>query len=136
MRALPLAASLLVGFLTLASPASAELSGGPYVGTVSQGSADPHSYTSHPPGTECLAIYQPHLYTVRLEYAPPTDVLTLTVGSVSDVGSNGVASISFVANYCYGFDFSVSGTQVADNAAYLVTVSSVRQGPDLICCLS
>jgi hypothetical protein len=117
----------------VAGPVAAEPSGGPYAGTMGQGGSATHHFTNQAPGTQCLAIYQPTLYTVRLQYAPVSDVLTLAVGAASDAGSNGVATLSFVANYCTSFDITVTGTEVADKAAYLVSVSSVRQS-GLLCC--
>jgi hypothetical protein len=130
MRALASLATLLL-VATVAVPASAQTgpSSGAYVGTVEQDGRNSHFYTTHG-DTPCLAIYIPHLYVVTLAVLPPTDTLTLGVlGQTADT-TNGVATVSFVANYCTAFTLLVDGTEVADTAIYGLTVEHVILGRD------
>jgi hypothetical protein len=106
----------------LASPATAAQGGtGPFSGTVRQGQTKTHRYDNNPLNNPCpLVIVN---YTVTLTYAPASDVLTLSVGSLSATGSNGFASLSFERSYCTSFDITVTGTTVQHVASYTVTVS-------------
>lgn len=115
----PRSIALLLASLAALAPLAAATTG-PYVGTVRQGEVDAHHYDNNPKGDPCLQIVT--TYTVTLAYAPAGDVLTLTVGTRS-VSGNG-ASVTFTAGVCTAFDFTVTGTQVADLAAYDVTVTS------------
>lgn len=128
MRALriALAAACLATVLATA-PVSADLGGpepGPFTGTIGQDHTRTHHFSTHG-DNPCLAVYMPRVYTVTLAYAPPTDTLSISVGGLTDVGSLGAGSISFVANYCTAFDITVVGVEVTDKAAYGVTVTSV-----------
>lgn len=130
MAAKLLAAALCL-LAVLAAPAAARTGPepGPFVGTVAQGEADSHHFSTH--GDQpCLAVWIPKLYVVTLAYAPPTDTLALSAAGASDAGANGVAAVSFVANYCTAFTIRVAGTAVADEAAYVVTVESVFLGAE------
>ena len=116
LAALVPAASAAAGPSLVDAPAGA--------GSVSQGTTSSTGYSTH--GDQpCLAIYMPRVYTVTLAYAPPTDALTLSVGALSATGSEGHATLSFVANYCTAFTVSVTGTSVADSATYAWAVTSV-----------
>ena len=106
----------------LASPAGAATgSAGPFAGVVRQGQVKHHLYDNNPLKQDCVQLATP--YTVSLSYAPPTDAVTLTVGTKSVTGSNGGASVSFVSGFCTSFDVVVTGTSVGNTAGYVVTVT-------------
>lgn len=132
-----LAVALLAALLFPAAVASTNPvlpSSGAHKGAVAEGQSSSFTYASHPAGTECLAIYLPRTYTVTLAYAPVDDTLTLRVGTHSDAGAAGRASVSFVANYCTAFTITVTGTSVASTADFVTAVTStpvVAGGPIL-----
>jgi hypothetical protein len=114
------AASGLV--VLLAAPASAaQGSSGPFSGVIRQNQTKTHRYDNNPLGMACPQVMT--TYTVTLTYTPPTDTLTLSVGSLSATGSNGTASLSFEGSYCTAFDIKVTGTSVGTAAQYTVNVS-------------
>lgn len=113
---------------TLAPTAAATT--GPYVGLVRQDQTNYHHYNNNPLNWDCIQIVT--TYTVVLTYAPPTDVLTLGVGMMSVDGSNGRAVISFQAGVCAAFTIRVTGTSVANTAAYDVSVRGGSLGGDVI----
>ena len=117
--------------LLVASPASANPVG-PFHGAIHQGQTRTHTYDNNPNNHACIQIVD--LYTVALAYTPPTDTLTLSVRSGADTftatGVAGTALVAFQANHCTSFDISVTGTSVADNAQYDVTV--VRVGDIIV----
>jgi hypothetical protein len=110
----------------LAAPAVAAGTPGPFVGTVAQGQTKTHLYDNNPTKSDCIQLAVP--YTVSVTYAPSSDTLTLSVGSLTATGSNGSARLSFVGSTCTSFAVSVTGTSVARTAAYVVTVSSGSSG--------
>lgn len=114
-----LAATGLV--VLLASPAVAAGGTGPFTGNVRQGQTKVHTYDNNPLNQPCIQIVVD--YTVTLTYAPATDVLTLSVGSLSATGQNGVATLTFQRSYCTSFDIAVTGTSVERIAQYTVTVT-------------
>lgn len=106
----------------LSGPAyAAQGSSGPFSGVVRQNQARTHRYDNNPLGLACPQVMTS--YTVSLAYTPTTDVLTLSVGSLSATGSGGQASLSFEGSYCTAFDIRVTGTSVDTVAQYTVTVT-------------
>ena len=130
MARLAFAVTLLAAVLApsaLASDGPALVGVPAHAGSVGQGGAASYAYSTH--GDQpCLAIYQPRVFTVTLAYAPPSDVLTLSVGTASATGSGGAATLSFVDNYCTAFTVRVVGTSVASSAEYAFAISSVPAG--------
>lgn len=125
MRAILVAACLLL-IAPMATAASGPTSGWG-LGTVEEGETDRRHHNTH--GDQpCLAIYIPKVFTVTLNHAP-TDVLGLRAGGASATSQNGVATVSFVANYCTSFDIFVDGIDVDGSAAYAMTVTSVFTAP-------
>ena len=125
MARLAFAACLLAAFLVPSALASTAGPSAPvHAGSVAQGQTDSSTFSTH--GDQpCLAVYMPRVFTVSLAYAPVSDSLTVSAGGVSDTGANGVATVSFVANYCTVFTIQVTGTSVAESAEYVWTVTSV-----------
>lgn len=125
MARLAFAACLLAVLLAPSAIASTAGPSAPvHAGSVAQGQVSSSTFSTH--GDQpCLAIYMPRVFTVTLAYAPVTDTLSLAAGGASDTGSNGAATVSFVANYCTVFTIQVTGTSVADSAQYVWTVTSV-----------
>ena len=106
----------------LSGPATAAPgSTGPFSGVVRQNQTKTHQYDNNPLNNPCQQVIT--TYTVSLTYTPTSDVLTLSVGSLSATGSNGSASLSFEANYCTSFEVKVIGTSVQSAAQYTVNVS-------------
>lgn len=127
-----LAAALLAALLAPAALAATGPQVGPFVGVVEQDASNRHAFSTHG-DTPCLAVYLPKLYVVTLTYDNPADTLTLMAAGATAVGSNGVATLDFVANYCTAFTIDVVGTAVAGNALepgtrYVVTVESLFIG--------
>ena len=111
----------------LAAPAgAAQGSSGPFSGVIRQNQVKTHHYDNNPLNQACPQVMT--TYTVTLTYTPPTDSLTLSVGSLSATGSGGSASLSFEGNYCTEFDIKVSGTSVDTVAHYTVTVTRGGSG--------
>lgn len=110
----------LLALLALALLPTALAGTGPYTGTVVQGETDMHYFKNYSKGELCPDVMR--TYTVVLEYAPTTDVLTLTAAGIEAAGSGGWAAVSFDASACTEFDVLVTGTQVASVASYTVTV--------------
>jgi hypothetical protein len=120
-------ATLAVALLALTVPAALAVPGpAPGAGVVAQGETDVHRFNNNPGNFDCIQMVT--TYTVNLAYAPATDVLTLSAGGKTATGSNGVASVTFQAGVCTAFDIRVSGTQVANAAAYTVTVNGGALG--------
>lgn len=111
---------LALAFAALLAPL-ASASTGPFQGHVRQGQTDVHTFDNNPQNLPCPQVMT--TYTVTLTYTPTSDVLTLTVGSLSATGSNGFAQLTFERNVCTSFDILVTGTSVARRAAYEVTVT-------------
>jgi hypothetical protein len=92
---------------------------GSFQGTVRQGETD--SYGFGPGGGDvCDPVIETH--TATLAYAPATDVLSLSVGSVTIQGAAGHATLAFLAPSCPGFTVRVGGTLVAGEASYTLTL--------------
>lgn len=119
VRSTALAAGLVVA---LAAPAVAGPKPTLNAGVVSQGQTNLHHYDNNPSGGDCVHLAQP--YRVTISYAPASDTLTLSAGGQTAVGSNGGASVFFVSGVCTSFDVAVTGTAVADKAAYVINVYS------------
>lgn len=115
LRSTALAAGLAA---VLAAPALAAT--GPYAGTVRQGETDTHDFDNNPKNVNCIQLAQP--YRVTLTYVPASDTLTLTAAEYTATGSNGRAEVAFEKGVCAAFDISVTGTAVADEATYALTV--------------
>lgn len=117
----------------LGSPAyAARGSAGPFSGVIRQNQFRTHQLDNNPAGLACPQVMT--TYTVSLAYTPATDVLTLSVGTLSAAGSNGQASLTFEGSYCTAFPIKVSGTSVDTVAHHTVTVTrggSARPGHDL-----
>lgn len=130
MRTASIFAGLLLIALAVAQPVAAEpaQNTGPYAGTVRENEVDHHRFSTHG-DNPCVDIWVPKLYVVTLTHAPTTDALQLGAGSEVADSQNGVATVSFVANYCTSFDIYVAGVAVSGVAAYGVTVESVFLGP-------
>ncbi len=129
MARLALAACLLALALVPTALASGPglVSSPVHAGSVAQGATSSYVYSTH--GDQpCLAYYQPRVFTVTLAYTPPSDVLALTVGAASATGSDGVATLSFVDNYCTAFTVGITGTSVAGSAEYAFAITSVPAG--------
>ncbi len=125
MRASVLSAAALAAVMTV--PANAAVgTPGPFPGVLDHGQTRTHHYDNNPGGGSCIDLAVP--YTVTLTYAPPTDTVSLGSGATAVHGVNGRASVSFWAGYCAAFPIEVTGTSVANKAAYVVSVSS---GPAL-----
>lgn len=103
---------------------------GPFAGTVDTNDVDTHHFSTHG-DSGCLAIWIPKTYIVTLTYATPLDRVDLTVDGKHAVGSNGVATVSFVKNYCTAFDITVTGVRVLAESPYVVTVESVNYLGDI-----
>ncbi len=129
MRVFPAFLGLLATALLLAPGSLAGIGGlpspGPFVGTVDTNDVDTHRFSTHG-DMDCLAIWIPKLYTVTLSYATPLDRVDLDVRGQHADGANGVATISFIANYCTAFDITVTGVRVAVESPYVVTVQSAN----------
>lgn len=115
---IPRLVTMTLACLALLAPAASAATG-PYAGVVRQGETDWHSYDNNPTNSPCIQMAT--TYTVTLAYAPTSDVLTLSVAGKTASGSG--AGISFQAGVCAAFPIAVTGTQVADLAAYEVTVT-------------
>jgi hypothetical protein len=117
---------VLLGLALLAALAPAASALNAFAGVVSQGETKSFTYSSEPPkGSQCIQMAT--TYTVTLTYAPGSDVLTLNVPGHGSVSGSG-ASVSFLAGVCTTFGFSVTGTSVADKAAFVVQVTSGALG--------
>lgn len=115
-----LLASLAVPIALAAPPIAPRVELGTHAGTLTQGASTAFSYSSG--GDPCLGVYIPHTYVVNLAYAPIDDTLTVSSHGVSASGSNGLATISFVDNWCTTFGVRVDGTEVAGIAAFVVNI--------------
>ena len=124
MRALAILAGLLLVPVVAAQGAP---STGLYVGAVSEGQTDVLFYSTHG-DTNCLGIYIAHTYTVTL-VTDPGATLSVAVGAKTATSSNGVATLSFTANYCTQFHLYVHGVAVTDTASYVLNVEHVIKGP-------
>lgn len=120
MKPIRIAVTLLVATALLAPAALAATGTGPFTGTVRQNQTDRHTYDNNPDNNPCIQVMT--TYTVTLTYTPTTDTLTLTANGVTAVGSGGVATVTFEANWCTSFNILVHGTNVARVAQYEVTV--------------
>lgn len=124
-------AVLAAALLALSLPAALAAPGPvPGAGTLRQGETDLHHYDNNPTKGDCVQMAT--TYTVTLTYAPAGDVLTLSAGGKTATGSGGAASVSFQAGVCTSFDVRVTGTQVADTAAYAVSVQSGLLGGSVL----
>lgn len=114
----------LLALLTLAPLAGAH---GPYEATIRQN--ETHLYVVDHSGPLCLQVFT--RWTVTLTYTPVTDTLTLIVPDRgADVGQNGSATVSFTTSTsCAFFEILVHGTLVADEADYVVEVTTAPGGP-------
>ncbi|GEM_PF-4895958 len=119
---------VLLGLAILAALAPAASAATAFAGAVSQGQTQTFTYSSEPPkGAQCIELAT--TYTVTLSYAPASDVLTLAIPGHGSVSGNG-ATLSFQAGVCTQFSVSVTGTSVANEAAFAVTVvSGAAVGP-------
>jgi hypothetical protein len=97
---------------------------GPFTGTITQSATNSHAYSSYPPAGNCLAVYMPRTYSIRIEHAPVDDSLTISARGFAATTHNGGTTLSFVANYCTAFTITVAGTTVATEATYAITVTS------------
>jgi hypothetical protein len=119
------AAIVLVTLALLPAPSAAARAvgtTGPYAGYVVEGQTNTHLYADPVP-KHCIL---PVTYYVTLRYEPAEDVLGVSVGSLSDEGSDGFAQVVFEAACWTTFTIAVTGVDVGLVAAYTVTVS---QGP-------
>lgn len=124
MRRIALCALGLVG--VVATPVLAVGTSGPFAGVARQGTTTAHSFDNNPANTGC-----PHVmvgYTVRLTWAPPSDTLTLSAFGVSSTRTGGSATLYASRSYCTSFPISVTGTNVAQVAPYVVTVTQESGG--------
>lgn len=120
MRKTALAAAGIA--VLLSTPASAaQGSSGPFSGVIRQNQVRTHHFDNNPLGLHCQQVMT--TYTVSLAHTPTTDVLTLSVGSLSATGSNGTATLTLDRSYCTAFDIKVSGTSVDTVSQYTVTVT-------------
>ena len=110
----------------LAAPAVAVGTPGPFAGVARQGTTTAHAYDNNPSGGPCPQVMVG--YTVRLTWAPPTDTLTLSAFGVSTTRSGGVTTLNTVRSYCTSFSLAVTGTSVANAAAYTLTVTRDTAG--------
>lgn len=121
---IPRAAFALALLAALAPVASAALAAPVYADSLRQGETRAYVYDNSPPkGVTC--VEQATWYSVSLDYAPGSDVLTLTVPGVGSASGSG-AIVSFQGGVCTRFGFTVSGTSVADSATFVVKVESGR----------
>lgn len=124
MRTTTLSALGLVAVLS--APAAAAGTPGPFPGVVRQGQTNAHAYTNNPANQPCIQMMT--TYSVMLTYTPPTDVLTLGVGTAQVTGRNGVAQLTRSASWCTAFTVTVTGTSVESAAAYVVNVTRATPG--------
>lgn len=89
---------------------------GPHAGTIEQGETNRHIYALFYASQPCSQL--PTVQTLALVYAPPSDTLTLTVGTQSAVGHDGLAILTVEKAPCAQFLIYVEGTAVASVAAY------------------
>ena len=114
----------IVLLLAVLAPVASAVSAPVYAGTIHQGESKTFTYDNRPPkGFDCVA--QAQWYSVSLSYVPDTDVLTLSIPNVGSASGNG-ATLYFQSGICATFSFTVTGTSVADTAAYKVQVLSGR----------
>ncbi len=124
MRKLSVATLGLVSVLAVPATAGPGVATtGPFAGTVTQGQTQVHHYNNNPSNQNCLQYAV--TYTVSLAHVPATDSLTLSVdGLYTSTTSTGGTAVSFQRGPCTSFTISVTGTSVADQATYGVTVTS------------
>ena len=122
-RALVAAALLLLLAVPLATarpPIVPAVELGTHAGTLTEGASTSFTYKAGP--DPCLGVYIPHTFVVNLAYAPIDDTLTLSSHGKTATGADGLATLSFVDNYCTSFGVVVSGTEVAGTAAFVLNV--------------
>ncbi len=114
-------------FVTAALPGLASTAGadgtftpGPFAGTVEEGQTAEHHFDNHLPFV-CSHKLVP--YVIAVEYAPPTDQVSVTVGDTTAMGSNGVAVLQTQIPGCASFHVRVTGEDVGDTAAYTAEVA-------------